>query len=231
MREVIVLAGGLGTRLRDIIPDVPKPMAPVGNKPFLEVLLGTLATKGVSRVVLSLGFMAEKISSYFGDRFSGMDLAYVIEETQLGTGGAVRLAMSCCQSDHVFVLNGDTFIDLELEQIDIMWRDHRRPIIVGCQQPDTARYNRLIIEDGKLSGFLEKGATGPGVINAGCYVFSRHQMAAVRFNDPFSLEVDFLPLLLQHTIVDVFISNGFFIDIGVPKDYQLAQLKLAHLIK
>ena len=106
--EAIVLAGGFGTRLRQVVADVPKPMAPIADRPFLEILLGSLARKGFSQVVLSLGFMAEKISDHFGARFAGMDIAYVVEETPLGTGGAIRLALDACTQDHVFVFNGDT---------------------------------------------------------------------------------------------------------------------------
>ena len=92
--EAIVLAGGLGTRLREIVPDLPKSMAPIAGRPFLEILLASLSRKGFIRVVLSVGFMAEKISGYFGDRFGNLELIYVVEREPLGTGGAVRLGMS-----------------------------------------------------------------------------------------------------------------------------------------
>ena len=113
--EAIVLAGGFGTRLRQVVTDVPKSMAPIAGRPFLEILLGSLARKGFQRIVLSLGFMAEKISDHFGTHFAGLELAYVVEETPLGTGGAVRLASTACTQDHVFVLNGDTYVDLEAD--------------------------------------------------------------------------------------------------------------------
>ena len=109
MHEAIVLAGGFGTRLREVLPDLPKPMAPVAGRPFLEILLTSLADKGFSRVVLSLGYMADKIITYFGNSFTGLDLIYVVEDEPLGTGGAVRLALSQCLQDHIYILNGDTF--------------------------------------------------------------------------------------------------------------------------
>src|SRR5437660_613655 len=99
MMEAIVLAGGLGIRLRGVVPDLPKPMAPIAGRPFLEILLASLSRKGLARVVLSVGFMAEKISTYFGDRFGNLELVYVIESQPLGTGGAVRLAMQTCVTD------------------------------------------------------------------------------------------------------------------------------------
>ena len=92
--EAIVLAGGLGTRLRSVVPNLPKPMAPVAGRPFLEIVLNRLAQKGFRRVVLSVGYMAEKIVEHFGDRLSGMELVYAFESTPLGTGGAVRFAFS-----------------------------------------------------------------------------------------------------------------------------------------
>lgn len=227
MREAIVLAGGFGTRLREVVPDCPKPMAPVAGRPFLEIVLQSLSAKGFSRIVLSLGFMAEEISNHFGDHFAGMALAYVVEDQPLGTGGAVRLAMTQCTQDHVFVLNGDTFLDLEAATIDEHWQARRSPLIVARQVQDTARYGRLLVQDGFVRGFTEKGIAGPGLINAGCYVFDRKQLDAFALNKPFSLETDFLANAVQTMPVDVFVTNGHFIDIGVPEDYQRAQAELA----
>lgn len=225
--EAIVLAGGLGTRLREVVPDWPKPMAPVAGRPFLEILLRSLAAKGFSRVVLSLGFMAKKISNHFGTQFAGMDLDYVVEDRPLGTGGAVRLATTLCAKDHVFVLNGDTFLDLEAEMIEQHWSARRNPIIVARQVPDTARYGRLMVQDGLVKGFTEKGVSGQGLINAGCYIFDRTQLDSFALNKPFSLEADFLANAVLGMPVDVFVSNGHFIDIGIPDDYSRAQTELA----
>lgn len=227
MREAIVLAGGFGTRLREVVPDWPKPMAPIAGRPFLEILLGSLASKGFSRVVLSLGYMAEKISNHFGSRFAGMDLDYVVEDSPLGTGGAVRLAMTRCTRDHVFVLNGDTFLDLEASAIDEFWLARRNPLIVARQVTDTARFGRLLVQDDLVRGFTEKGVSGPGLINGGCYVFDRKQLDHFELNQPFSLEADFLAHAVQTMPVNVFVTGGHFIDIGVPEDYQRAQTELA----
>ncbi len=120
--EAIVLAGGFGTRLRQVVPDLPKPMAPIAGRPFLEILLLSLYQKGFSRVVLSLGFMAEKIIAHFGDRYVGMDLVYAVEHHPLGTGGAIRVALAQCASDHVFVFNGDTYLDLEVKTAGLQER-------------------------------------------------------------------------------------------------------------
>jgi D-glycero-alpha-D-manno-heptose 1-phosphate guanylyltransferase len=202
-------------------------MAPVAGRPFLEIVLCSLATKGFTRVVLSLGYMAEKISGHFGTRFAGMDVAYVVEEQPLGTGGAVRLALTQCERAPVFVLNGDTFLDLEAESIERLWLVHRRPIIVAREVPDTTRYGRLLVQEGLVKGFTEKGIAGPGLINAGCYVFDRAQLNDYPLYQPFSLETDFLAKAVTTMPVDVFVTQGQFIDIGVPEDYQRAQTELA----
>jgi D-glycero-alpha-D-manno-heptose 1-phosphate guanylyltransferase len=227
--EAIILAGGFGTRLREMVPDLPKPMAPIAGRPFLEILLLSLSRKGFTRVILSLGFMAAKISNFFGGQFAGMELVYVVEEAPLGTGGAIRLALSVCERDHVFIFNGDTFLDLEVKDIERLWQNNHHPIIVGRRVFDTERYGCLLTEGSQVKGFSEKGATGPGLINAGCYVFDRSQLNCFGLNDPFSLESDFLTDLVVQAKVNVFVTEGLFIDIGVPSDYMLAQTLLADL--
>ena len=229
--EAIVLAGGFGTRLHEVVSDVPKPMAPIADKPFLEILLNTLAHKGFDRVVFSLGFMAEKISGHFGGQFSNMELDYVVEAHPLGTGGAVRLALANCQQDHVFVFNGDTFLDLEVDEVERLWQERHHPIMVGRAVPDTERYGRLLIADGRVTGFAEKGMNGPGLINAGCYVFERSQLDNFALHQTFSLEADFLANAVQLMPVDVFVTKGLFIDIGVPEDYARAQIILGQVAR
>jgi D-glycero-alpha-D-manno-heptose 1-phosphate guanylyltransferase len=227
MREAIVLAGGFGTRLRSIVPDLPKPMAPVAGRPFLEILLTMLAEKGFSRTVLSVGFMSENIIKHFGKTYAGMDLDYVVEDKPLGTGGAVCLAMTKSTHDHVFVLNGDTYLDLEVDLIDEHWAKRGNPIIVAKRVTDTARYGRLVVQEGLVSGFTEKGISGDGLINAGCYVFPRNQFEKIKLSTPWSLESDLLCNAVRTVPIDVFITNGHFIDIGVPEDYIRAQIELA----
>lgn len=226
--EAIVLAGGFGTRLRQVVPDLPKPMAPVAGRPFLAILLTMLAQKGFTRVVLSLGFMSEKIMTYFGDNFAGIQIAYVVESAPLGTGGAVRLAMNQCQEDHVFVLNGDTFLDLEVDAVEQQWQHHHSTIMVGRSVPDTSRYGRLLIDDTKVIGFTEKGVPGPGIINAGCYIFGSNLLNNFQLNSPFSLEADYLAKIVTQAPIDLFVTSGQFIDIGVPEDFLLAQTELRH---
>jgi len=229
MREAIVLAGGFGTRLRQVVADVPKPMAPIAGRPFLEILLGSLARKGFQRVILSLGCMAEKISGHFGSRFAGMELVYLVEDTPLGTGGAVRLAMTACTQDHVFIFNGDTYLDLEVEELERQWQSNKVPIVVGRQVPDTARYGRLVVKDAHVTCFAEKGIVGPGLINAGCYVLPTNALDWFVLHSPFSIETDYLVPKVANSKVDVFVTEGLFIDIGIPEDFAQAQTLLATL--
>ncbi|MEI7444266.1 MAG: nucleotidyltransferase family protein [Burkholderiales bacterium] len=225
--EAIVLAGGLGTRLRQVVPDLPKPMAPVAGRPFLEILLTALAARGVDRVVLSVGHRAEAITGHFGTRWGGLEIEAAVEDTPLGTGGALRFALDRCRRDPVLVLNGDTFLDLDLEALARRWDTEGRPLIVARAVPDTARFGRLEAVDGQLAGFSEKGTAGPGLINAGTYLVPRDLLDAFPAGRPFSLETDYLVPRAVARGFGVFVSDGLFIDIGVPDDYARAQTLLA----
>jgi D-glycero-alpha-D-manno-heptose 1-phosphate guanylyltransferase len=227
--EAVVLAGGFGTRLRAVVADVPKPMAPVAGRPFLELLLGALARKGVRRAVLSLGYKAELIERHFGARYGALDLAYEIEARPLGTGGALRRALARCQGEAALVVNGDTYLDLELAELRQASERTHQPLIVGLEVPDTLRYGRLRVAQGRLQGFTEKGTPGPGVINTGHYLLPTRLLEGCTLPDPFSFESDFLVPNVERLHFGVFMSRGPFIDIGVPEDYLRAQTELTGL--
>lgn len=227
MPEAIILAGGFGTRLRPLISNVPKPMAPVAGRPFLEILLDSLIRKGFSRFILSVGFMADKIINHFGERFSGVEIVYSVERAPLGTGGAIRLAMEKCVEDHVFVFNGDTYLDLEADSVELLWQETNSPIIVGREVADTSRYGRLLTNEGKIVGFAEKKIEGHGLINAGCYVLKKRQLENFPLYKKFSMEADYLAKVMAESPFELFITSGIFIDIGVPDDYASAQIELA----
>ncbi len=227
--EAIVLAGGRGTRLKAVVSELPKPMAPIGNRPFLQILLEFLARQRFTRIVLSLGYKAQCIVDHFGDRFRDMEIFYEIEQEALGTGGAVRRALARCTSDPVFVFNGDTYLELDVGAVLAQWRQYRLPIIVARQVPDTARYGRLDTAGNSLLRFVEKGVGGPGLINAGCYVFPRRIGVEFPPDKTFSLEQDMLAKTVNRLSYQVFISTGKFIDIGIPADYARAQLELSQV--
>lgn len=222
--EAIVLAGGFGTRLREVVQDVPKPMAPVNGRPFLEILLTSLASKGFQRVVLSLGYMADTVVDYFGKSHDGMELVYEIEEQPLGTGGAVRSALTHCKTDHVFIFNGDTYLDLEISEVEDHWHKFQLPIIVACEVSDTTRYGRLNTADGCVTGFSEKGISGKGFINAGCYVLPTGLLDEFPLGNNFSLEENFLVGAVKERQFRAYQTHGLFIDIGIPEDYARVQM-------
>ncbi len=227
--EAIVLSGGFGTRLRQVVPDLPKSMAPIAGRPFLEILLSNLAQKGFTRVVLSLGFMADKIISHFGERYESMELVHEVEKQPLGTGGAIRAALARCESDHIFVFNGDTYLNLEVNELENLWQAHHRPVIVLREVPNTARFGRVEVNNGRVSSFCEKGSSGIGLINAGCYVLPQGALDAFPKGHNFSLETEYLSKELSIMHFDGFVTRGYFIDIGVPEDYARGQIELAGL--
>lgn len=224
--EAIVLAGGFGTRLRELVSDVPKPMAPVAGRPFLEILLSALSKRGFSRVVLSLGYMADKVISHFGSCYQGMDIIYEIEESPLGTGGAVKSCIQRCHEDHVYILNGDTFLDLDIDEVERQWGLYKSSIMVARYVQDASRYGRLVVKDHRLVDFQEKGIQGPGLINAGCYVLPVKLFDEFDGGKAFSLENDFFVPNLKKIVINVFVTDAYFIDIGVPEDYIRAQNEL-----
>jgi D-glycero-alpha-D-manno-heptose 1-phosphate guanylyltransferase len=228
--EAIILAGGFGTRLRSVISDVPKPMAPVAGRPFLELLLCSLKAKGMTRAILSVGYMSEVITSHFQKRPIGMDLEYEVESTPLGTGGAIAAALRHVTRDHVFVFNGDTYLDLDLSAVAAMWPGDHTPIVVARSVEDTERFGSLELADGRIAHFLGSGKKGPGAVNAGCYLIPRNIFAGVSLPDMFSFEQDYLgrrpPMSLR-----AYVSNGQFIDVGIPEDFRRAQIDLAELAR
>jgi len=227
--EAIILAGGFGTRLKSVVANVPKPMAPINGRPFLEILLNMLIAKGFTRVILSVGYLSNQIVAYFGFKFNGLPIEYEIEEIPLGTGGAIKRAMRRCLSDHVYIFNGDTFLDLEILAVEHRWNRNKKPIIVGREVSDSSRYGGLDVRKGCVMDFFEKGCFGSGLINAGCYVFPADLFEKCMLTPPFSIENDYLAAEVSEQCFDCFISNGKFIDIGIPEDYARAQAELSGL--
>ena len=223
MSEAIILVGGLGTRLREAVPNLPKPMAPVDGKPFLEYLLNKLALAKFKRVILSTGHQAGAIESYFGSKFLNIDLVYSREQSPLGTGGAIRLAMEQVYEDHVYVMNGDTFSGVDLLKLEEFWTIVKSPILVGKHVSDIARYGGIQVSENSLIGFSEKGNLGSGIINVGTYVLPSGHLKHFSINQNFSFENDFLAIPENYSQFKVFLDQGLFIDIGIPSDYYRAQ--------
>jgi D-glycero-alpha-D-manno-heptose 1-phosphate guanylyltransferase len=222
--HAIVLAGGLGTRLRGVVPDLPKPMAPVAGRPFLAWILDELAGAGFEKVVLAVGYRHEAIRDHFGGDYRGMPLAYAVEDRPLGTGGAIRFAAQGMSAQPVFVLNGDTFLELDHRaMLAAHVRAHGQLTMAVCHVPDAGRYGALDIVGGHVVGFREKGRTGPGAINAGTYLLSTEVLQRIPPDEAFSFERQLLMPCVETLRPAAFEARGLFIDIGVPEDYARAQ--------
>lgn len=226
--QAIVLAGGLGTRLRRVVPDLPKPMAPVAGRPFLAHVLDALVEAGFEAAVLAVGYRHEVIRDHFGQRYRGMPLRYSIESSPLGTGGAIRLAGTQVDADPVFVLNGDTYLALDYRAMHAAHRSAGARLSVAvCEVNDVGRYGSVEVEAGRLVGFREKGRCGPGLINAGTYLLAAELIAQIPEGRPHAFEQELLVPKLATLRPLAFLTRGRFIDIGVPEDYARAQTLFA----
>ncbi len=232
-REAIVLAGGFGTRLSHVVPDVCKPMAPVAGRPSLRFIMDQLAAAGFDRVVVADGYRREQIEGFFGPAYRGMAIEYSPEETPLLTGGAVKRALDRCDSDWVFVLNGDTWLDADFESMEAAAAnvsDSVSAVIAVKRMRDFERYGTVDVDaGGTLTAFHEKRPCEEGLINAGVYLLRRD--ALNNMPEKFSLESDYFERVVGDGALRAVECPGGFIDIGVPEDYELAQTMLAPFAK
>lgn len=225
--EAIVLAGGLGTRLKGTLEGVPKPMAPVMGRPFLEFVLGQLQCVGCSRVILSVGHLHTVIEKHFGVTWRGMSLDYAVESVPLGTGGGIRAALELAAEENVLVLNGDTFLQADYAAMMRFHAAHAAQLSMAVtHQPDISRYGGVLLDGERVIGFEEKGRTGPGWINAGAYAMRRDLQWPPNLVEKFSFERDFLAREIGRLATAAYRVDGFFLDIGVPEDLDRAQTEL-----
>ncbi len=225
VREAIILAGGFGTRLSSVVEDVPKPMAPVLGKPFLHYLFQQLAQADITRVILAIHHKREAITKYFGNHYLGIDVEYSIEEQALGTGGGIRQALTKCEGNEALVLNGDSLIDLDLILFMAKFNESKKPMSMALRyMDDVARYGAVEAEDNVLTAFKEKGEKkGSGYINSGVYLIRRKYFLENTPQGNFSMETEFLEPTSKLGVIHTFPSNDYFIDIGIPSDYERAQ--------
>lgn len=215
----IVLAGGLGTRLRSAVPDLPKCLAPVGKRPFLEIQLQALAAQGVDHFVLSLGHMAGAVQDAARRFRVDARIETVVEAQPLGTGGAVLHAMAEAGLDDALVANGDTFLEASLAAMLTPLRAGERFRMAAIAVPDRARYGGVELQGSRVSAFIEKGRQGPGLINAGLYRVQRAAFDGFERGVAVSMETQVMPALLAPGTLHAAVLDGSFIDIGVPEDY------------
>jgi D-glycero-alpha-D-manno-heptose 1-phosphate guanylyltransferase len=231
--QAIILAGGLGTRLRPAVSGVPKSMAPIQGVPFIEILARRLAEQGIGKIILATGYLADQIVTHFSAfRHPGVELRFHREEELLGTGGAVFAALELCDDSEVFVLNGDTYVDVDLVALRKARLD-RGASLAMClvNASDARRYGAVTTSaDGWVQSFGEKSGSGPGWINAGTYAFERRLFDRPPADSPFSFEREVIAPLVQSRKVLGFPTVGRFIDIGVPDDYSVAQELLSDVV-
>ena len=220
--EAVILAGGLGTRLRGVIGEIPKCMAPVDGKPFLQYQLEWLSRFDMRHVVLSVGYLREQVMDFVQGREWPFAVSFAIEKEPLGTGGGIRLALQKCKGKQVFVLNGDTFYNVDLNALSFT-----APVTLALKpMRDFDRYGAVDWDGDLVTGFREKKPCAEGLINGGVYAIDRSQLDMSLFPKTFSFEREVLEPLADYGLVAGEVQEGYFIDIGVPEDYARAQRRM-----
>jgi D-glycero-alpha-D-manno-heptose 1-phosphate guanylyltransferase len=226
-REAVILAGGLGTRLRGVIDDLPKSMAPVNDKPFLVYILDQLCRHRITRAVLAAGYRNEDIIAFFGNRYREIDLVYSIESEPLGTGGAIMKAAELVKNDSFLVLNGDTLFNIDLEDFRKTFKYSNASLSVALKpMTDFERYGSVVIEDKRIISFDEKKFCAEGLINGGIYILRKEWIAKNAPSSKFSFEKDIMEKRVASDIITGYVSDTYFIDIGIPEDYERAMREL-----
>jgi NDP-sugar pyrophosphorylase family protein len=222
--DVVILAGGLGTRIRSVLGDTPKLLAPVGDEAgggvLLDHLLARLAGQGAGRVVLALGHRAAAIADHLAGRSAPVEVLSVVEPAPLGTAGAVRHLRDRLRPGPAIVMNGDTLLDIDLRLMPQRLADSGADAVLACVDvDDAARFGRVIISpDGFVERFAEKGAGGPGTVNAGVYALSAEFLDRIAAGGGSSLENDFFQTIGRGRLATLRVA-GRFVDIGTPEGF------------
>lgn len=228
--DAIILAGGFGTRLRSVVSDVPKPMALVANKPFLSYLLEYLSKYQINSVVLCTGYKHEVIESYFSTSYKNINIKYSVEEEPLGTGGAIKKAFELIESDSALVLNGDTLFNIEFTEFLDHHQIQQSDVSLALKYlTDYARYGSVVLNENKIVGFEEKEHKDNGYINGGVYIVKKAVLNEDNLPKAFSFEKEILEKKLNKLNVSGYKSTSYFIDIGIPEDYEKAQKEVKEL--
>ena len=220
--QAVLLAGGLGTRLRSVVADRPKPMALIGDKPFMEYVVRELKNHGITEIVFAVGYKGSMVEEYFGDgERLGIKVSYAYEETLLGTAGAIKNAGRLVTDERFFVLNADTFYQIQYDRLVKMSQEKNLDMALVLREvPDVSRYGRAVLEGDRLTAFDEKTeGTSPGTINGGVYYMKRALLDEIP-EGKVSLENDMIPRWLgEEKRLGGFVNDGYFIDIGIPEAY------------
>ena len=222
--EVIVLAGGLGTRLRSVVEDVPKCMAPVAGKPFLAYILDYLETQFVDHVILSLGYKHEVVIDWLRVKAFTFKVSWVIEREPLGTGGGIKMALQKAKNPAVYILNGDTFFDVNLRAMQGLLTEDTQAVLALKPLQNFDRYGTVTLnEQHTITAFEEKQAKAAGLINGGIYLLKKAVLLTHNYPTAFSFEKAFLEPEAQNQTLKGLEQDGLFIDIGIPEDFERAQ--------
>lgn len=231
--HAIILAGGFGTRLKPVVADVPKPLAPVAGKPFLAWLIDALAAGGVTRATLSVYHEWEKIKQWFDAHGAPVAIDYAVEPSPLGTGGAILYALKHSgASQPAIIVNGDTFVEVDFCELYDHHLQSASPLTMVLRHvADTGRYGQIMVKEGIITSFAPGKPGKEGLINAGIYVVAPDLFDGFRLGEAFSFEADFLPAHLASLAPKAYIADDYFIDIGIPEDYARAQTDLPLYVK
>lgn len=221
--ECIVLAGGLGTRLRSVVADKPKCMAPVGQHPFLYYLLQYLHKQGITHAVLSLGYKSEQVIDWCNSTPLPLEVSFVIEPEPLGTGGAIMNALPALKGNEFFITNGDTYFDVDLRIVAFFHKPGSLSLVLKPMR-EFDRYGSVEMDEdnGRITAFLEKQHCKEGLINGGIYLTSVSYLSQLHLPGKFSFEKEVLETQVNKELYG-FVSDTYFIDIGIPADYEQAQ--------
>ena len=222
IKEAIVLAGGLGTRLRDAIGEIPKPLAPIKDKPFLHFIFEYMKTQGIETAILSVGYKWEMIEKQFGDEYLGIKIKYAVENERLGTGGGIKLALQQVQGEQCYVLNGDTYFDIDLNTLaDFHLGSNAECTLAAKSLSSFDRYGTIdIVADGTVTAFNEKMPKEEGVINGGIYCLSKSILNSLPNKAAFSFETDYFEPNAGTGKIKALVFDDYFMDIGIPEDYE-----------
>ncbi len=219
--KAVILAGGFGSRLKEISRDIPKPMVSIAGKPFLEHQINFLREYGIKEVIITVHYMANKIKSYFGDGLRwDMNITYCEEESPLGTGGAIKNAEQYID-DTFLVLNGDSYSQIDLKRFMEFHKNMNNICTMSLtKSTDSSYYGNVILENNKIKEFSEKKADTEGLINTGIYIFEPKIFDYIIKSENVSLEKDIFPKLSKEGTLGGYQYEGYFMDIGRPETYK-----------
>ena len=233
IKEAIILAGGLGTRLRTVISDIPKCLAPINGVPFLHYLVDYLQKQGIESFIFSVGYLHEKVEKFLLANYPDLKYQLALEQEPLGTGGAIKLAIQKAKEKNVIVCNGDTMFKIDVKALSVFHLDKNAACTLSLKPMENfERYGVVEIDKkGKVNSFKEKQFYHSGLINGGVYALNTSQFSEDDLPNIFSFEKDYLEKKVNiesnnGSEIFGFIQDQYFIDIGIPEDYEKAEREL-----